>query len=88
MVKAVALNTLHVCVEAGVKNENGKVVKPAKINVVGPGKIFDIDEEGFAEFEAAGVARRATKKDVAAADPDGQTPVEPSAPGETDIKKK
>lgn len=88
MVKAVALNTLHVCVEPGVKNDSGKLTKPAKVEVVKPGKVFDIDEDGFAEFEALGSARRATKKDLAAADPDGQLPVEENGPSEIELKAK
>ncbi|MBY2911360.1 hypothetical protein [Rhizobium leguminosarum] len=87
-VKAVALSTLHVCVEPGAKNDTGKLIKPAKVDVVKPGKVFDIDEAGFAEFEALGSARRATKKDIAAADPDGQLPVEVNGPSETELKAK
>ncbi|MGD9766857.1 MAG: hypothetical protein AB7U62_04365 [Pseudolabrys sp.] len=71
MAKAFALTTLHVCREPGQTGENGRTIKPAKIDIVPAGKVTNLSAAQMKEFLAAGAVRVATKVDLAAADDHG-----------------
>lgn len=87
MVKAIALMTVHVCKERGEKNDQGKVTKKAKIEVVAPGQIFEVEQADFEDLEKSGAARKATRADAAAADDSGKIPIDEAAPTEVSLEK-
>jgi hypothetical protein len=66
MVQAFALNTIHVCREPG-ETKDGKVTKKPKIDVVLAGKIVDLTQDQYDEFEMAGAVRKASRAEVLAA---------------------
>lgn len=70
MVKAFALNAVHVASEPGKVSDDGKVVKVAKIVEHKPGAVFDLDEDSFEELEAEGAVRKATRAEIAEAPAD------------------
>jgi hypothetical protein len=78
MVQALALNTIHVCREPG-ETKDGKVTKRPVITVVEAGKMVDLSQEQFDEFEAHGAVRKATKVDRVMADDEGHVDVDPAA---------
>jgi len=83
MVKVVALNTVHICKEAGKRNDQGRVVKAAKINVIKPGQIFEATQKEFNELKASNSVREATKLDIAAARAEDTIVSEEEIPQET-----
>ncbi|PBC09190.1 hypothetical protein [Mesorhizobium sp. WSM3859] len=68
MVKAIALNTVHLCKTPGEKSPEGNTVKRAEIEVKAPGAIFDVDKKQLDDLAAKGAARPATKVDLVRAD--------------------
>jgi hypothetical protein len=78
MVQALALNTIHVCREPG-ERKDGKVTKKPVIDIVEAGKIVDLSQEQFDEFEAGGAVRKATKVDQAVAADAGHVDVDPAS---------
>jgi hypothetical protein len=77
MVQAFALNTIHVCREAG-ETKDGKVTKKPKIDVVAAGEITDLPQDQFDTFEAAGAVRKPTKAELAAASADDDSTSKPN----------
>jgi len=69
--KAFAINTVHVCRAPGEKSPEGKVTKPANIEVVPAGAVFDVDKAQFDDFKKLGAVRAATKADIAASEDGG-----------------
>jgi hypothetical protein len=67
MVKAFALHGVHTLVEAGKVNEEGRVVRPAKVAEHKPGALIDLDQDEFDELEAEGAVRKASKGEIAEA---------------------
>ncbi|RWE83169.1 MAG: hypothetical protein EOS63_05635 [Mesorhizobium sp.] len=65
MVKAVALNTVHLCKTPGERSPEGKTVKRAEIEAKAPGAVFDVDKKQLDDLVARGAARPATKVDMA-----------------------
>ena len=84
MVKALAIHAIHICEEPGQENDQGRLIKPAKIKVVQPGQIFEADQEALDGYVVGGVARKATKQDIALANAndDGKIPLDPDIPVE------
>ena len=72
MVKAVALNTVHLCKTPGERSPEGKTFKRAEIEVKAPGAIFDVDKKQLDDLVGRGAARPATKVDLARADESSQ----------------
>ncbi|AZO38762.1 MAG: hypothetical protein E5V95_13685 [Mesorhizobium sp.] len=72
MVKAVALNTVHLCKTPGERSPEGKTIKRAEIEAKAPGTIFDVDKKQLDDLVARGVARPATKVDLVRADESSQ----------------
>jgi hypothetical protein len=67
MVKAVALNAIHLCKSPGERSPEGKTLKFAEIEVAQPGSIIDVPKKELDDLKAKGAAREATKADIAAA---------------------
>lgn len=68
--KAFAINTVHVGRTPGKTNENGKTIRPAEVEIVPAGSIFDCTKDQLKEFEAVGAARAATRRDLVDAEDD------------------
>lgn len=66
--QVLALKTLHICLAPGQNDSEGRIVKPAKIEVIPAGRIFEIEEKHFDEFVAEDAIRIATKADLFNAD--------------------
>lgn len=71
MVKAFALMAVQMASEPGKLNDDGKVVKAAKIVEHKPGSVFDVDQDTFDELAAEGAVRKAERAEVVAAGQDG-----------------
>lgn len=65
-VHAVAINAIHLCKTPGQKNDQGKVIKPAVVEVQAPGSTFEVDKKQFDEFKALGAVREASEAEATA----------------------
>lgn len=64
MTKAVALVALHICRRAGEVAPDGRIIRPADIEVKPPGSIVDLDKAQYETFEAAGHVRAPTEDEL------------------------
>ncbi len=64
MVKAVALVALHLCAKAGEIAADGKIIRPAVIEVKPPGSVVDLDKDEFTAMKDAGQVRPPTEDEL------------------------
>lgn len=85
MVKALALQTIHVCKEPGRRRSRDAEGKKAVVEEITPGRVFDVSDAEVKAYENAGAARRATKAEIAAAGVGGQIPLDDEGPVEVNV---